>query len=68
MTLIFSIFVNCCMYLRWVNGEVFDFGMVYWVHGDLYVIFIVTIYGHCQNISHAKFNKSKSHLPFLQLP
>jgi hypothetical protein len=45
------------LYVLEVNGEVFGFGMVYWVHGNLYVTFVVTIYGHCQNIRHAKLNK-----------
>ncbi len=35
------------LYVLEANGEVFGFGMLYWVHGDFYETFIVTIYGHC---------------------
>jgi hypothetical protein len=35
------------LYVLEANGEVFGFGMLYWVHGDFYETFVVTIYGHC---------------------
>jgi len=58
------------LYVLKVNSEVFGFGMVYWVHGNFDVTFIVTIYGHYRNINHVKLNKinPKAIHFFLQLP